>query len=152
MKIYYMLGFLLKPFAIAGFFIYGHATHTPRVRIVVQNEKDELLLVKSWLSGDSWSLPGGGVDRNEEPFQAAQRELEEETGITLAASELKPLFSLTSFGHQEIAYGAIIVKNDVTTKVPNRFEIKEVAWFLPAELPKLGSLADKILQKIDLKS
>lgn len=31
---------------------------------------------------DSWQMPQGGIDKGEEPWPAALRELEEETGIT----------------------------------------------------------------------
>lgn len=45
---------------------------------------DQVLVVKNWLFGGGWSLPGGGVRRGEEPLQAAIRELREETGLVLA--------------------------------------------------------------------
>jgi len=43
--------------------------------------------VKSW----QWELPAGAIDQGEEPFEAAKRELEEETGYT--ASHWIPLGS-----------------------------------------------------------
>ena len=56
------------------------------VRVLVQNPKGEILLIKhSYIPG--WHLPGGGVDHGEDVETAARREVYEETGI----SELKSL-------------------------------------------------------------
>lgn len=150
MKLYYFLGFLLKPFAAVGFFLYGHITRTPRVRIVVRNENDELLLLKNWISAGEWSLPGGGVNRGEDPPHAAARELEEETGIAIAPHELRFMFSIPSFGHEEIVYKAIVPKAMLPSSLLNRFEIQDVKWYGVNDLPKLGSLADQIVKKMDL--
>jgi putative (di)nucleoside polyphosphate hydrolase len=38
--------------------------------------------------GDAWQMPQGGVDKGEEPRDAALRELEEETGITADLVEI----------------------------------------------------------------
>ncbi len=151
MKFYYLIGVLLKPLSAVGFFIYGHLTHTPRVRVVAWNERDELLLVKNWLGGSEWSLPGGGVDRGESPENAAARELEEETGITVPTDELRYLFSIRSSGHDEIVYGLRVKGDRLADKVPNPFEIQDMAWFPPADLPKLGSLAQQVVRKMDFK-
>ena len=45
------------------------------------NGKDELLIVKPTYL-DRWLWPGGGIEENETPLQAAIRESEEEIGIT----------------------------------------------------------------------
>lgn len=51
------------------------------VRVLVQNSKGEILLVKhTYLTG--WHLPGGGVDYGEDVVTAAKREVYEETGIS----------------------------------------------------------------------
>ena len=56
------------------------------VRVLLQNHKGEILLVKhTYVPG--WHLPGGGVDHGEDVETAARREVFEETGI----SELEDL-------------------------------------------------------------
>ena len=71
--------------------LYNRLAH-PHVRgaAVVVRCGDRILLVRatyqSW-----WSLPGGRVERGEEPIAAAARELSEETGVAVAASVLRSL-------------------------------------------------------------
>jgi dTMP kinase len=51
-------------------------------RVVIQNEKGEVLLVKDkkW---DSWNYPGGRMEEGETPEEAAKREVFEETNLVV---------------------------------------------------------------------
>jgi len=56
----------------------------------VFNDKNELLLIRhSYGRSDLYMLPGGGVDKNESPIDAAYRELQEE--VQCRAENLKLL-------------------------------------------------------------
>ena len=57
-------------------------TNLPQfVRVVIQNEKGEFLLVKDKKWG--WNLPGGKIELNESPESAAKREVFEETNLVV---------------------------------------------------------------------
>ncbi|MCY4109988.1 MAG: NUDIX domain-containing protein [Chloroflexi bacterium] len=54
----------------------------PAARLIVLNEKDEVLLLRlEGNGGPLWITPGGGLQAGETYEQAARRELKEETGI-----------------------------------------------------------------------
>lgn len=56
--------------------------------VVVENTDGEVLVLKaSYLP--QWTLPGGIVDAGESPCEAAVRELQEETGLTLPADTVR---------------------------------------------------------------
>lgn len=53
---------------------------------------DDILLVQGWLNGDgTWSLPGGGVHRGEQPVIGAIREVKEEVGVSLKPGDLEDI-------------------------------------------------------------
>jgi len=57
------------------------------VRVVIQNEKGELLVLfqKKW---NCWVFPGGKIELNETPLQTAKREVWEETNLIIKNLEI----------------------------------------------------------------
>lgn len=148
MRAYYFLGRILGPFMILAMYIYSYIFRTPRARIVLENEGGEILLVLSWLSGDKWGFPGGGVGRNEESAEAAVRELKEEVGIVLDVNSIKPFMSFHCRGHEEAAFLGRVQKAGIPKDLPHKFEIKDAGWFSLDELPKLDSPAQRIADEV----
>ena len=67
------------------------------VGIVVLNKKDQVFLAKRIDNPKNfWQMPQGGVDNEEEFYEAAIRELEEETSIK-TVSLIKELDGLTTY-------------------------------------------------------
>jgi len=66
--------------------------HVRGVGVFVRHE-DRVLLVRSTYQS-WWGLPGGRVDRGENPRAAAARELREETALAAAPEALTPLGDL----------------------------------------------------------
>ncbi|MFF0155026.1 NUDIX hydrolase [Micromonospora sp. NPDC005203] len=61
--------------------------------------RDESLLLARWVSPDGarrhWTLPGGGVEHTEDPFDAVVREVAEETGYAARVEQLLGVNSRT---------------------------------------------------------
>jgi len=61
------------------------------VRVILFNEKNELLLVKHIVNKENkefWILPGGGLERDEYSYEGAIREMKEETGLDIEVDRL----------------------------------------------------------------
>lgn len=55
--------------------------------VIIENAKGEALLLKAHYK-PYWSFPGGWIENDQTPLEAALRELEEEAGIKLEDSDL----------------------------------------------------------------
>jgi 8-oxo-dGTP pyrophosphatase MutT (NUDIX family) len=68
-------------------------TSRPAVRIICLDAESRLLLLR-WRDpldgGLMWEPPGGGIDGDESPIDAARRELQEETGLDPTAIVDRP--------------------------------------------------------------
>ena len=59
--------------------------YRPCVGIMLLNREGHVFVAKRIdMPSDAWQMPQGGIDRGEDPRQAALRELEEETGTAKA--------------------------------------------------------------------
>jgi len=96
---------------------------------------------------DMWALPGGFIDENEAPQNAAARELEEET--TLKGIELH---ELGFFGEPKrdprdhtvsLVYWAIVEAENLQPQAAD--DAKNIAWFPLHELPELAFDHNKVI-------
>lgn len=107
---------------------------------VITNDEGQVLLLDHLIRPKSgWGLPGGFLDRSEQPDDAVRREIREETGLELY--NLKMLRVRTVGTHVEIIFRA---RSNDTPEVKSR-EIKGFGWFEPSKLPERMSLAQKRL-------
>jgi len=97
----------------------------------------------------SWALPGGFVDENERLFDAAQRELEEETGISVA--DLEQLYTAGDPGRDprgwtvSVAYLAQVHPDRLRPVAAD--DAEAVSWFPLDDLPQLAFDHAKILAR-----
>ena len=101
--------------------------------VIILNEAGEILIVKPTYK-DHWSVPGGVIDKDESPRDAALREVKEETNLDLKSMRLVCLdymspqesgYSTKDENIQFIFYGGILNQQDLKKiKVPKE-EISE---------------------------
>lgn len=150
MKLYRLVGRVLLPFQLAGFYVYNHLFPTPRARALVWNEKGELLLIRNWSGKPQWGLPGGGVKKGEGLAMAAKRELYEETGIDVAVTDFTYVTTL-HYQYEAPIYSVRIDSHLLPSAPHNPWEITDLRWFavdnLPSDLSPLVRLALEKLSK-----
>lgn len=102
--------------------------------------QDGKILLARWIHGGSplWTLPGGGVDFGEDPWQAVVREVAEETGYEFEADTLLGIDSLHrpgTFHGVRVYYEGRVVGGDLRHEVNGSTDL--AAWFDLAELDPL---------------
>ena len=67
----------------------GYKTRVPvRGAILLNHDMDQVLLVKGWKKGASWSFPRGKINKDEKDLDCAIREVYEETGYDVKLAGL----------------------------------------------------------------
>ncbi|MGW4237855.1 NUDIX hydrolase [Streptomyces sp. NPDC004749] len=114
----------------------------PSVTAVVQDGQGRLLLIHK-TDNDLWALPGGGHDAGESIAQTVVREVEEETGMTVAVEEIVGLYTdpehVMKYDDGEVRQQFSICFRARPTggALRTSSESKEVRWVSPADLDKL---------------
>lgn len=117
---------------------------TPSTAIVINND-NEVLLAKRFYENDPinryhefWGLPGGRVEENEQPNEAAIRETKEETGanITLLSDRPIVMSCIEATGNHviKLAYLAKYIDGKIGTNDKGTSEVK---WFSQESVRKL---------------
>ena len=102
-------------------------------RALVFDADGRVLLVRHTYGPRGWTLPGGGVQRWEDPVAAAIRELREETGCRFDRARLAAVLEETLHGAPHTVY----LVSGTTADVPQADgrEIAEARFFAPDALP-----------------
>ena len=122
---------------------YPHpAVTTDMVIFTIRGQQLELLLIRRRDDPfqNYWALPGGFVEIDEDLETCAQRELEEETGITGVYLEQLYTSGAPNRDPRErvisVAYYALVPPDRINIRAAS--DAKEVAWFDVKQLPLLA--------------
>lgn len=114
-----------------------------RTRLLILAE-DKVLLVQTWHGPGNWSLPGGGIHKNEDIPLAATRELMEEVNIGVGVEQLKPL-GVKKYAQHGLTFTChyFVVELHQTLKIRPRLpEISDAIWAPQSELSQYKLAAD----------
>jgi 8-oxo-dGTP diphosphatase len=117
---------------------FSQPTFTVSAAVVILNEDRRVLLLNHILRPTTgWGLPGGFLDRGEQPENTIRREIREETGIEL--NDVKMFRIRTLDRHIEILFSATTAGQP---EVKSR-EIVELGWFTLENLPERLPIGQK---------
>jgi ADP-ribose pyrophosphatase YjhB (NUDIX family) len=97
----------------------------------VLNERGDALLGLRW-DADFWGQPGGGVERDETPWDAVAREIAEETGIAARVERLAGLYCWPE--QDELIFSFLCAAIDGSLQTSD--ETCDVGFFAPDALPQ----------------
>ena len=123
-------------------------SHRTRVLIICD---DQCLVLKHWLGDGSWTLPGGGLHKNEDALAGAQREVLEEIGLTIKPSSFihKGTFEVNDDGFK-FSYDLFIVRlNSMPELRLQTIEILQAKWLKISDLSIL-KLTPEIRQAVTI--
>lgn len=117
-------------------------TFTVSVGAIVTNDEGKVLLLDHVLRpGSGWGVPGGFINHNEQPAEAARREICEEIGLEIENLELICIRTINR--HIEILFRA---RASEAGKIKS-LEIKQIGWFAIDEMPEEMNEAQKKIIK-----
>lgn len=106
------------------------------VKMIVFNPKGEILLARIGYMHKLWVIPGGKLERNEEPASAACRELQEEVGVSVTdCQHVFTIYHEKQYKKDTIYYFEVFADTD--DFVIDDEEIIDVGWFPLDALPEL---------------
>jgi len=102
-------------------------------RIVALDEAGRVLLIRQSYGPRHWLTPGGSVESGEDPVTTAARELDEETGCSLADPRKVTELLERPMGAYNVVH--VVVGRAGGTLRPDQREVDEAHWFALDALP-----------------
>lgn len=112
-----------------------------RGAIMLNDEMDEVVLVKGWKKSANWSFPRGKINKDEDDLDCAIREVYEETGFDLRAAGLVPdrnqakSIEMTMREQHMKLFVFRGIPKDAHFEARTRKEISKIEWYKLTDLP-----------------
>lgn len=129
---------------------------------LILNVQGQVLLVERCKQPDLWTLPSGYVEKYENLYQALQRELQEEAGITIQPFGVVGLRQRLTTPEGNNVWILIRAEHIRGAPVPDMKEISRVSFFdlhavfslriTPVTLHILTALQERSLRELPLKA
>ncbi len=111
---------------------FGQKRFTVTAGAFVFDDNGNILLLEHEFRADSrWGLPGGFLDKAEQPEDGLRRELREEVSLEVSDVELYFVRTLKRPSQVEMYFAC----KAMNSPKPSSFEIRKAQWFVPNELP-----------------
>ena len=115
------------------------------VAVAIDNDDGEILLCDHvFRKGSSWGMPGGFLEKGEDPEDAIRREVREELGVELNDLSIVLARTYRTARLLEIVYRAKIDRAPEVSSV----ELRDIGWFGFDELPDVTRDQRMLLMKI----
>ena len=109
-----------------------HARFTVTAGALIFNDQGQVLLLKHrFRAGSGWGLPGGFLEKGEQPLDALKRELREEIGMEVESAEIFTARSFKKPRQVEVLFRCR-ANGDVK---PRTMEVERAEWFSVDSLP-----------------
>ena len=126
-----------------------HPRFTVTAGAVIFNDKAQVLLLKHrFRPGSGWGLPGGFLEKGEQPIETLRRELREEIGLEVEEVEI---FTVRSFSKPKQVEVLFRCRSNGSLK-PQTMEVERAEWFSVESLPQGLPRDQKLLVERAAKS
>ncbi len=111
---------------------------------IIFNQKNEILLFRHTYRQQEWSLPGGYIKAKEHPKEGLEREIEEESGLTVSADRRLHIRTDRDTARLDIVYAGTFIGG----KFRPSGEVSEGKFFSFDELPLLRKADIILIRKV----
>lgn len=112
---------------------------------LITDEEGRILLIRQTYGRKNWELPGGGIEPGESPMDGAVREVQEETGLAVAPTELTGIYDDAEADFVHFVFRCVATGSGAVTR-PDGAEVDACAFWDPDTLPR--PLSDFTLLRI----